>query len=396
MKNNITICVVSYNRPNSLTRLLRTLSNTNYNNDKVTLYISIDKDKNNSIDNQKCFKIANEFIWPFGKKIVDYKKENLGLRKHILQCGNLTNKYENVIVFEDDIVVSPNFYLYAKSALEFYNEDDRIAGFGIYSFPKNPANRLPFYPLNDGYDSYFMQYACSWGQMWTKKQWCSFYKWYQENLSVDFHVSNFPNYIADWKDSSWLKFYMKYVVENNKYFVYPYNSYSTNFSDVGTHNKVSDIAYQTIINTGKNKKLNFEFCSLDDSIAVYDVFFENQKIDKILSFPEKIESNLYEEKLNIQSKYILTTKRLNYHIEKSYDLSMYPYEQNIINNIKGNSLFLYDTDLVEKNNIKNNFNLYNYLYRLGEMNRHEFKELLKYLILRGVNKLFNKIKKVFK
>jgi len=288
MKNNITICVVSYNRPKSLVRILNSLSNANYDGDKVTLYISIDKDKNNSNENKECFEIANNFNWNFGDKVVNYKKENLGLRKHILQCGCLTNKYENVIVFEDDIVVSPNFYLYAKNALNFYETDDRIAGFGIYSFPKNPANRLPFYPLNNGYDSYFMQYACSWGQMWTKKQWSSFYKWYQENIKMDLHASNFPDYIADWKDSSWLKFYMKYVVESNKYFVYPYNSYSTNFSDVGTHNKVSDIAYQAIINTGKNKKINFEFCSLDDSLAVYDVFFENQKIDKILDFSKKI------------------------------------------------------------------------------------------------------------
>ena len=391
--NNITVCVVSYNRPKSLIRILNSLSQANYDNDKITLYISIDKDKNNSSENQECFKIATDFNWNFGEKVVDYKKENLGLRKHILQCGCLTNEYENVIVFEDDIVVSPDFYLYAKSALNFYNNDDRIAGFGIYSFPKNPANRLPFYPLNIGYDSYFMQYACSWGQMWTKKQWNLFYAWYKENSDKDLHSDNFPDYIANWKDSSWLKYYMKYVVENNKYFVYPYNSYSTNFTDVGTHNKVSDIAFQTIISSNTKK---FNFCSLDDSFAVYDVFFENQKLNKILNIKDNVDVNFYNEKSSIKNKYLLTTQKLNYHIEKSYNLSMYPYEQNIINNVDGNDLFLYDTSIIETNKINTNFNLYNYLYRLGDMNKKEFIGLCKYLFSYGINKFFNKIKKVFK
>ena len=101
--NSITIVVVTYNRANSLDRLLNSLNNVNYLDDKVNLYISIDKE--NTDKHKEVVKIAQEFKWKYGEKILNIEETNLGLKEHILKCGNLTNIYENVIVLEDDIVV---------------------------------------------------------------------------------------------------------------------------------------------------------------------------------------------------------------------------------------------------------------------------------------------------
>lgn len=382
--NNIAICIAAFNRPESLNRILKSLSMSNYDNDKVTLYISIDKAKEFNKDNEECVSIAKKFIWKFGDKIVDYKTENLGLRKHILSCGNLTNKFDNIIMLEDDILVSQNFYIYAKNVLEHYKNDTNIAGFGLYSFQKCPQNNLPFYPLQTEYDVFFMQYACSWGQMWTKKQWNDFYNWYEINKDKDLHSDNFPNYIANWPKSSWLKYYMKYLTESNKFFIYPYNSYTTNFTDIGTHNKTADIAYQTILSNRTAKNLNF--CTIDETLAVYDIFFENLNSNKIMNIPTEITTNFYNCKENFNTNYLLTREKLNYKIVKSFGLLLYPYENNLIYEIEGNDIFLYNITSSQKNKIINSFDFINYIYRVGRKSKREYFIYLKDIFI----KLFKK------
>lgn len=146
---------------------------------------------------------------------------NLGLKRHVLKCGNLTQIYDNIIVLEDDLIVSPLLYTYAKQVLHYYKDREEIAGFGLYSFQRNPTSNMPFYPINDGTDVYFLQYACSWGQMWTKNKWGDFYNWYNENKDKEFYDRKIPSHVCNWDNKSWLKYHIKYVIEANKFFVYP-------------------------------------------------------------------------------------------------------------------------------------------------------------------------------
>ena len=295
---DIAIVVVAFNRDKSLKRLLNSLNALNVSkDDEVPLYISIDRAKEENLENKSVLKIANEFKWKFGEKVVDYKAENMGLRKHILECGKLTNKYENIIVLEDDIVVSPLMYKYAKQVIDYYKGEEKIAGFGVYSFQRNPVNNLPFYPINNGDDVYFMQYACSWGQIWTRDRWNDFYDWYKKNKDVDFSNNlNIPKYINSWGENSWLKFHIIYTILNNKFFVYPYIGLTTNFTDTGIHNKLNSIAYQTYMYFDNNKDVNFKFSPIDDSYNIYDAFFENMKLKEIINCNKNIICDFYGKK----------------------------------------------------------------------------------------------------
>ena len=132
---NIAIVVVAFNREKSLIRLLNSLNSlVVQKEEEIPLYISIDRAKDRNLENQRVVEIAKEFEWKFGKKIVNYREKNMGLKKHILECGKLTDIYENIIVLEDDIVVSPLMYTYAKQVIDFYKGNKEIAGFGLYSF----------------------------------------------------------------------------------------------------------------------------------------------------------------------------------------------------------------------------------------------------------------------
>ena len=105
--NNIAIVIPCYNRLDTLKVLLDSLLNARYDR-SVELVFSIDYSGNEDIYN-----LVDEFTWPYGKKNIIRHKENIGLRRNIISCGDLTSEYDAVIVLEDDLIVSPLFFDYA-------------------------------------------------------------------------------------------------------------------------------------------------------------------------------------------------------------------------------------------------------------------------------------------
>ncbi len=152
---NPSIVVVTYNRPASLNRLLSFLSTAIYNSSDVNLIISIDYQASEL--HNDVVKIARDFNWKYGfKKIIEQKK-NLGLKAHILSCGDLSEEYGAVIVLEDDLIVSPFFYDYALQSLEVYKEDLNIAGISLYTFEWSQVADRSFLPAPSGSEVFFFK-----------------------------------------------------------------------------------------------------------------------------------------------------------------------------------------------------------------------------------------------
>ena len=156
--SNIAIILVGYNRLASMKRLYTSLLNAEYAKDEVDLIISLDRSENEDV-----FEWANQAKWENGKKIVYRCPQRMGLRKHILHCGEYLKIYDAVIVLEDDICVSPGFYLYAKAAVEHYENNMQIAGISLYNHEINVNSNLRFIPEISYYDNYFIQFDQSWG-----------------------------------------------------------------------------------------------------------------------------------------------------------------------------------------------------------------------------------------
>ena len=128
------IVAIGYNRLESLKRLLMTLKRVDYKEDRVTLIISLDFNENNDVKD-----FASKFQWPYGDKILRFSHKKLGLRRHVLQCGNYLNEYnlDAIAVFEDDIVPSVAFYNYMRQAVAYYQNVAEVAGIALYSFRIN-------------------------------------------------------------------------------------------------------------------------------------------------------------------------------------------------------------------------------------------------------------------
>ena len=333
---NTPIVVVAYNRPKSLLRLLNSLAGADYPNKKIDLIISIDK----SDDNEDVLAIAKNFKWDFGNKIINYQETNLGLKAHILKCGDFSNTYGAVIVLEDDLFVSPNFYNYTRAALQFSRDKEYIGGISLYNHLLNVHTMDNFAAIEDIYDNWYFQFASSWGQAWSKDQWKGFSHWLNKNPDINNNIK-IPLNVRSWSEKSWLKYNIAYLIEKDQYFLYPKISLTTNFSDAGTHVGTDSTSFQVPLLQAT--KINYNFGCLEDSKCVYDAFYENTTLNEILDLKkQELSIDLYGYKPIGENRFLLTSKKLNYKIIKSYGRYLKPLETNILYDIPGNDFMLYD------------------------------------------------------
>lgn len=337
------IVAIGYNRAQSMQRLLSSIGRAKYYQNDITLIISIDYHP----DNSDVIEVANSFTWEYGEKIVNVHKTRLGLREHVLECGDLSQMYDCLIVLEDDLVVAEDFYNYATAAQERYKDDDRIAGVSLYGSEWNDFSLNLFKPLQSPYDIYFRQACESWGQSWTKKQWTRFRKWLERN-PVLIPSSEMPSEIYAWPETSWGKYFFEFVVSEDLYLVYPYRARSTCFSDVGQHTTRKMNQGQVCLLNGLPQ--TYYFPQFDEGVH-YDIFFESKDLQKYLDIytnGEKCRIDLYGRHSEGRERFLLSTVSKPYSIIHSYGLEMRPPETNVIMNIEGEDIFLYDTNIKAK------------------------------------------------
>lgn len=264
------IVVLAYNRPNSLERLLLSLAAADYPQG-VRLVISLEGGASAEVK-----QIAKGFACPSLSVTVLERTERLGLRRHVLACGDFAETHGSVIVLEDDLVVDRFFYAYASQALDFYQDSEDVAGIALYALEYNAFANLPFSPMVNGYDSYAMQVPCSSGQCWSRKQWVSFKTWYEGKQHDDLLVlERLPRAVKSWPESSWVKYFHAFMLAQGRHFIYPYQSYSSNCSDVGgSHIQEGTFLFQTHLALQSRPEPILKFCPMDQRDVLYDSFME--------------------------------------------------------------------------------------------------------------------------
>ena len=234
------------------------------------------------------------------------------------------------------------FYHFAMQAVERYEADDRIAGISLYNMPQNQTAVLPFSPIASPYDTFFMQLAQSWGQVWMKRQWQAFVDWYAAHSEPFKSCPGVPDNVCRWPESSWLKYHIRYCIEQDKLFVYPYQSLTTCFSDAGSHTARKSNVLQVALQ--QRAKTRYAFPEPEEAV-IYDAWSENTRLAEVLKLPaEELCVDLYGKKRNRQKRrYILTMESLPYQVLQSFALELTPMEANVICNLRGKDIFLYDT-----------------------------------------------------
>lgn len=334
----IGIVVIGYNRPDCIMRLLNRLNDCDYPANDIPLVISLD-----NCGKDEVLNAATEFKWHHGEKTVIRQPERLGLKKHVLKCGSYIEEFDwdAGIILEDDVYTASPFYEYARQALSFYGDDERIAGISLYSLTQNQTVRLPFTAALSEYDACFIQLAQSLGQVWPRKQWRAFADWYEKNSAGYTDCPGVPQNVCRWPESSWLKYHIRYCIEQDKYFVYPYHSLTTNFGEIGTNSDRKLMALQTPLQ--QTAKESYAFPVFGESGVMYDAWCENLAIKDILGLDD-VCVDIYGGKGNYAKKrYWLTSLPQPYKIIRSFGMELRPVDMNVLCGLAGNEIFLYDT-----------------------------------------------------
>ena len=335
-KDKIAIVIVGYNRLSSTKRLVESLIAAKYPNNDVPLIFSID-----ASGNKELYDWVELFEWPYGEKYVNIQKERLGLRKHIYVCGDLTRYFKGVIILEDDIIVSPDFYNFTTHAVEYYYDDNNIAGIALFADQTNGyAYGLPNFRYNDGSDAYLLQEVCTSGECFTDRMWNGFRKWLVEHENPDPEPYYMPSNIKVWRQA-WSKFYNMYLIDTNRYFLTPYLSRTTNCGDAGVHSDV-DLNFLHASMLWENKAQH-TFKPFELTIK-YDMFGDYIGLGKSLGIPEEVICvDFYGNKpLKSEHKYLVSLYHLPYKVIRSFGLNLEPIEMNLIRDIHGSDIFLYD------------------------------------------------------
>ena len=381
-KQRVAIVAVGYNRHNALNRLLHSLESAFYPVANVPLVISID-----CSGNEDVYNLVRNFKWSHGEKFVNIEENGrLGLVKHIYQCADLTKVFRAVIMFEDDIFVSPFFYSYVLQVLEKYGDTPEIAQIALYSNETNGFVGQPFPKFSDGYDVFLAQSACSWGECWNERMWNDFCHW-RDNICNDeiIDTQDIPSRIKKWT-RAWSRYYHSYLKHQKKYVLYPQISLTTNFSDAGEHGASNNSVVQVNLQQGD---FIYRLPSLD-KILKYDSFCNNEELYKWLSMkPEDVCLDIFGFHERTDQRYILSTRQLPYKVLKRFALNMRPIELNVKYGISGEGLYLYDTSVIDEGD--GDYSIYLSKYYFQRLSRNLLIKYIKNIVFEGFQRKIQKL-----
>lgn len=166
MKNNLApICFFTYNRLFETQQSIIALQKNNLALDS-DLYIFSDGYKN-EVEKSKVKEVRKYIKSVSGFKSVTIfeSSNNKGLANSIISgVTQIINKYEKVIVLEDDLITAPNFLDFMNQALRFYQESPLIHSISGYTMDLPGLSK---YTLD-----YYLGYrASSWGWGTWKDKW---------------------------------------------------------------------------------------------------------------------------------------------------------------------------------------------------------------------------------
>jgi hypothetical protein len=336
------IVVNAYNRPAALTRLLNALQQAVYPAEaRVPLIISIDRGGDPDVRH-----LAENFTWPHGPKDVIAQVEHLGLVKHFFACGDLTQRYEAIVYLEDDLTISPVFYVYATRALSFYRSDDRVAGCSLFGLWFNGYTQQPFVPLPDGSDAFFVQVPYTQGLAFTTEQWRQFTAWRHAPLSSGAPTVPLHEAWSYFDREDWFPLLARFVITTDRYFVFPRVSQATGWGDAGTHFAQASRFFQVPV---QRDKQTYDFKTLDEADAVYDSFFElqpdrlNRLTDQLHGYDYTVDLYGTKSRANLRTEYLLTS-RPGHNPIVSFGKTAWPIEMNVIAPVPGTEISLCRVD----------------------------------------------------
>ena len=254
MQSLAPIALFVYNRPQHTERTLQFLQQ-NELAAQSHLYIFSDGAKTD-LDREKVTAVRKIIKKADGFKSVKVieSKVNAGLANAVIAgVTQLIAEYDQVIVFEDDLITSPHTLSYFNDALNHYREEEKVMHIGAYMYPLKSDNLSP---------SFFYRAATSWGWATWGRAWKNFepdinilIKQFDKKKRTAFSIDNKMNFwkqmqeFKKGKNNSWAIRWYASIFLKGGITLNPSQSLVNNIGHDGTgvHSGINDI-YNVIIN----------------------------------------------------------------------------------------------------------------------------------------------------
>lgn len=189
MNNNdlAPIILFVYNRPWHTEQTLKALNINEFAAESI-LYIFADGPKTQATEEQlnnitEVRRIIRSKQWCKEVIITEFD-ENSGLANSVINgVTHVINKYNKVIVLEDDLVTSKFFLRFMNESLNFYEHDSRIFSIGGYNYPFQIPNRYKK-------DVYIVHRTETWG-------WGT---WLDRWNNADWNQNDWNEFLSDQKE----------------------------------------------------------------------------------------------------------------------------------------------------------------------------------------------------
>lgn len=132
---SVDISVITNDRPSSLRRLLRSLSNSLYFGDRLNIRINIEQDAD-----YETLDLVDHWNWEHGSVSITRRVIHAGLLPAVVESWYPHSNHSYGLVLEDDVEVSPLFYGWVKMNLLRYRYCIRRSK--VPTFHLHPCNGI--------------------------------------------------------------------------------------------------------------------------------------------------------------------------------------------------------------------------------------------------------------
>jgi hypothetical protein len=184
------VIVLTMNRDASLTRLLNSLTKSEYDGDRIDLDVWVDHPPEGAKpsaheETDRVVAAARACEWPHGVRSIYTRTRNAGLYEQWIYTWNVTDEStEAVVILEDDLEVSEKYYLWLKRARAAYASDPSIAALTLQRGELRPRQirgvATGKLRVNARHPVFKYQLLGTWGFAPQKAAWLEFRAWYEE------------------------------------------------------------------------------------------------------------------------------------------------------------------------------------------------------------------------
>ena len=238
------IHILTWNRPHSLKRLINSIINSNYGSDRVDLIIHIDEGNKNEI----TYLVAEKVKWVKGKKYIDQSEKRKGLAEAWFNAWFPETENHFAIIFEDDIVVSPVWYMWLKEAWKKYSNRHDIAGIALQRQCLIPQKPSTIREIVNNNEPFLFAGVGTYGFSPHPKKWKQFVNWiksidiYTFDVNIPFLVTS-DSYRRGKRGHMWTQHFIYFCHNHTLFTLYinlPYGeTLAAHMREKGQHAKVT-------------------------------------------------------------------------------------------------------------------------------------------------------------